>query len=138
MTAVSPIIDTGSKLLTIKPRLQVRRRNQPERALQCALVEHLQWRAPTDLWWAHYPSGGRRSRITGAILKSMGARAGVPDLLIVSQGRLFAMELKSDRGKLSPVQRETHVAMRKAGAVIGTAGTIDEALDLLGEWGLLR
>jgi hypothetical protein len=117
---------------------QVRRRQQPERALQIALVGHLQWRAPPDLWWAHYPSGGRRSRIAGAILKGMGARAGVPDLLIVSRGRLFAMELKSDRGRLSPVQRETHAAMRKAGVVIGVAGDIDQALDLLGEWGLLQ
>jgi hypothetical protein len=29
------------------------------------------------------------------------------------------------------------VKARKAGAVIGTAGTIDEALDLLTEWGVL-
>jgi hypothetical protein len=116
----------------------MKRRQQPERALQVALVEHLQWRASPDLWWAHYPSGGRRSRIAGAILKGMGARAGVPDLLLVSRGRLFAMELKSDRGRLSPVQRETHAAMRKAGVVIGVAGNIDQALDLLGEWGLLQ
>jgi hypothetical protein len=117
---------------------QVRRRQQPERALQIALVGHLQWRAPPDLWWAHYPSGGRRSRIAGAILKGMGARAGVPDLLLVSRGKLFAIELKSDHGRLSPVQRETHAAMRKAGVVIGVAGDIDQALGLLDTWGLIR
>jgi hypothetical protein len=96
-------------------------------------------RAPAGTWWAHYPSGGRRSRITGAVLKDMGAKPGVPDLLIVSRGRLFGLELKNGtRGRLSPAQVATPEELRRAGAVIGTAGTVDEALDLLCEWGLLR
>jgi hypothetical protein len=69
----------------------------------------------------------------------MGAKPGVPDVLIVSRGRLFGLELKNGmRGRLSPTQVAAHDEMREAGAVIGTAGTIDEALDLLCEWGLLR
>jgi hypothetical protein len=112
-------------------------RNQPERAIQVALIEHLSWRAPPDLWWCHYPSGGRRSRLTGAVLKGMGTKAGVPDLLIVKNGRLFGLELKADRGRLSAAQVATHAEMRKAGAVIGVAGSMDDALSLLGEWGLL-
>jgi hypothetical protein len=114
-----------------------RRRQQPERALTRAVVEHLAWRAP-HVWFSHFPAGGRRTRIAGAILKGMGTKAGVPDLLLVSQGRLFGLELKNGtRGRLSDAQVETHAAMRKAGAVTGTAGTIDEALDLLTEWGVL-
>jgi hypothetical protein len=71
-------------------------------------------------------------------LKGLGTRSGVPDLLILSHGRLFALELKNGRrGRLSPAQITTHAEMRKAGAVIGTAGTIDEALAILGEWGIL-
>jgi hypothetical protein len=115
----------------------IRRRQQPERAIQIALIEHLQWRAPPDVFWTHFPAGGRRSRVAGALLKGMGTKPGVPDLLIVRYGRIFGVELKADRGRLSPAQIETHAAMRAAGAVIGTAGTIDEALDLLTEWGVL-
>jgi hypothetical protein len=115
-----------------------RRRSQPERKIQVAVVNHLAWRASPDVWWTHFPAGGRRSRITGAILKGMGTRVGVPDLLIVSRGKLFALELKAERGRLSPVQRETHAAMLEAGAVIGVAGNVDQAIDLLTEWGLLR
>jgi hypothetical protein len=123
----------------MSPRRLPRRREQPERAIQVALVEHLAWRTPPGTWWTHFPAGGRRSRVAGAILKGMGAKPGVPDILLLSQGRLFGLELKAGtKGRLSDTQVETHAAMRNAGAVIGTAGTIDEALDLLAEWGLLR
>jgi hypothetical protein len=115
------------------------RRAQPERANQVALIEHLTWRAPPGVWWTHFPAGGKRSRITGAILKAMGAKAGVPDLLLLSQGRLFGLELKNGtKGRLSDTQVATHAEMRKAGAVIGTAGTVDEAVELLTEWGIFR
>jgi hypothetical protein len=113
------------------------RRQQPERQLQAALVEHLQWRAPPDVWWTHFPAGGRRSRITGAILKAMGAKPGVPDILLLARGRLFGLELKSERGRLSSIQVSTHSEMRRAGAVVGTAGSVDEALELLRAWGIL-
>jgi hypothetical protein len=133
------IVEPSSKFNAEALRRAPRRREQPERALQLSLVEHLAWRAQPGTWWTHFPAGGRRSRIAGAILKGMGAKPGVPDILLLSQGRLFGLELKAgDRGRLSPAQTATHAEMRNAGAVIGTAGTIDEALDLLAEWGVLR
>jgi hypothetical protein len=114
-------------------------RAQPERGLTVAVGELLTWGAKPGTWWTHFPAGGKRSVITGAILKAMGTRRGVPDLLVVFDGRLFGLELKNGRrGKLSPAQVECQAALRAAGAVVGVAGTIDEALDLLTEWGLLR
>jgi hypothetical protein len=118
--------------------LGARKRRQPERELQRALIDHLSWRAPSGTWWTHFPAGGRRSRVTGAILKSMGTKPGCPDIFILSYGKLFGLELKAGRNGLSPAQIETHAAMRAAGAVIGTAGTLDDALAILSEWGLLR
>jgi hypothetical protein len=116
---------------------QSKRRQQPERAIQCAIVEHLTWRASADVWWSHFPAGGRRNVIDGSILKRMGTKAGTPDLLIVARGRLFGLELKSGRGRLSAAQKDCHAALRRAGAVIGVAGDVDQALDLLGEWGIV-
>jgi hypothetical protein len=115
-------------------RVMPRSRAQSERDL----IQHLRLRAPAGTFWTHFPAGCRRSRVTGAILKGMGARAGVPDLLIVRDGRLFVLELKAGRGGLSDTQRETHAEMRAAGAVIGTASGIDEAVDTLVEWGIIR
>jgi hypothetical protein len=115
-----------------------RRRQQPERVLTGDAIELIGWRAP-HVWVTHFPSGGKRSRITGAILKKMGTRAGVPDLLLICEGRIFGIELKNGtRGRLSDAQIATHSAMRRAGAIIGVAGTLGEVNDLLSEWGITR
>jgi hypothetical protein len=55
-------------------------RVQPERAVQLAVLGQIRWRAP-HVGVAHYPVGGRRSRIL-ARLKSMGTKAAVPGLLV--------------------------------------------------------
>lgn len=53
------------------------------------------------------PNGGARSKITGAILKAEGVRAGVPDLFVcVPRGGFHGLylELKSPIGRLRPDQ----------------------------------
>jgi hypothetical protein len=111
-----------------------RHRAQPERGLMDTVGELLTWRARAGTWWTHFPAGVERSAISGALLKAMGT--GVPDSLLVSEGR-FGLEMKNGtRGRLSPAQVATYAAMREAGAVVGTAG-VDEAVSLLQEWGVL-
>jgi hypothetical protein len=65
-------------------------------------------------------------------------RAGTPDILLAAGGRLFGLELKRSGGRLSDAQKLCHEEMRSAGAVVGVAAGVDEALSLLAEWGLLR
>ena len=114
------------------------RRRQLEAQLQRAILEHLRWRGVPGLFVSHYPAGGWRSSIEAAILKGLGVTPGVPDLLILHQGKLHALELKSARGRLTTVQAETQHRMRVAGALAATAIGIDEALERLEAWGLLR
>src|SRR5262249_8814671 len=92
------------------------RRQQPERVLQTALVEHLRLRGRDGVLWLHVPNGGSRDIREAANLKRMGALAGASDLLLFRPGvcphcgsaRLegFALELKSDGGRLTDAQRE--------------------------------
>jgi hemin uptake protein HemP len=89
-------------------------------------------------WWCHYPAGGWRSPIEAAILKSLGTVAGVPDLLIVHRGQLYALELKTKYGRLTQTQIDTQARLRAAGAMVATAVEIDAALAQLEQWQLLR
>ena len=51
------------------------------------------------------PNGGQRSAITGAILKKTGALAGVSDLIIVLEGRVVFVEVKTPTGRQQDTQK---------------------------------
>jgi hypothetical protein len=85
----------------------------------------------------HPANGGWRSRIEAAILKGLGVRAGVPDVIVVKDGRTYALELKSPGGRLTAAQNAAHAALRAAGATVVTSYSLDDAISMLEEWGLL-
>lgn len=114
------------------------KRNRPEQSLQRIVLEHICWRAVPGLFCFHVPNGGFRTAIEAAIFKSVGLIPGIPDLLFIYSGRLYALELKAKGGRLSSTQAETHERMRRAGAIVATATGIDEALGYLELWQLIR
>lgn len=110
-----------------------------EDQVQFAVVQHLRWLGRPDISWWHHPAGGWRALATGARLKALGARAGLPDILVLIDGRLHGLELKRERGgRLSAAQIAMHAELRAAGAVISTARGLDEALTILQAWGALK
>jgi hypothetical protein len=115
-----------------------RRRNRPEDIIQRAVFEHLALRSTPGVFAFHPANGGWRSRIEAAILKGLGVRAGVPDIIAVRDGRTYGLEVKTPGGRLSAAQRSAHAALRAAGATVATAWGLDDALKTLEAWGLLR
>src|SRR5262245_1309253 len=115
-----------------------RRRKRPEDAIQRAVLQHLYARAPREAYWFAVPNGGGRSPIEAAILKGLGVRAGVPDLIIVYGGKTYGLELKADGNKPTKLQIEAQDAMRAAGAEVAVAVDLDAALACLEGWQLLK
>jgi hypothetical protein len=133
----SPTASAKSRLLetTAEPKRRPQvKREQPEHQ---AFVQHLHLRLRPPTFFFHPPMGGKRSAITGALMKSLGARAGMPDVMLITGGKIYGVELKAPGGRLSPVQKECHEALRAAGCTIGVACGLDEGLALLETWGLL-
>ena len=91
------------------------RRNRPEDSIQRAVCEHLRTRGSAGLVWWHAPNGGKRNRIEAAILKGLGVRAGVSDLIAVHQGRAFALELKAEGSRPTEAQLQFIDDFRVAG-----------------------
>jgi hypothetical protein len=114
------------------------RRARPEQQLQKAVLDHLRWRAVPGTFAFHPATGGARSPIEARILKTQGVVAGVPDVIILHDGKAYGLELKATGGQLSPAQRECHERMRAAGAEVATAVGIDTALSQLAEWRLFK
>jgi hypothetical protein len=113
-------------------------RKHSEQLIQRAVMDHLRWRAPPGVFAFAVPNGGWRSAIEAAIFKGIGVIAGIPDVLILHDGHCYALELKSERGRLTDVQRLTHGRMREAGAHVATVYGLDEALAQLADWRLLK
>jgi hypothetical protein len=109
-----------------------------EDAIQRAVFEHLRVRAAPRVFAFHPANGGYRRPIEAAVLKGLGVRAGVPDVIAVHEGRCYGLELKVPGGRPSELQLATIAAMEAAGAYCCIAEGLDRALAALEAWGLLR
>ena len=129
---------------SITPQEQYRRallaksRLKEEEAIHRAVVELLQVSAVPGVAWTHMPAGEVRPISTGKKLKAMGTKPGWPDLLFVRDGRFYGLELKPDGGRLSPAQIAAHEELRRAGASIAVAYGLDDAIETLKGWELIR
>jgi hypothetical protein len=109
-----------------------------EQATQRALFAHIRTRGVANLFAFHPWAGGWRSPVEARIMAGAGVRAGLPDVIVIHQGRVFGLELKAEGGKLSTAQQTAHEQLRAAAAEFATAIGIDEALAQLEAWELLR
>jgi hypothetical protein len=76
------------------------------------------------------PLGGG-GRLRGAMLKGVGVKPGLPDILILDGGRALWLELKSTHGKVSAAQRDTHALLRRAKSPVGVVRNLDEVITFL-------
>jgi hypothetical protein len=111
---------------------------RPEQEIHKAVVAHLKARSEPKVFFWHTPNEGKRGWVNAAALKAMGMTAGVPDLLILKAGQLYALELKAPSGRLMPSQRGVMERMMECGALVAVARSIDEALVTLEFWGILK
>jgi hypothetical protein len=109
-----------------------------ESQIQRAVFQHLRQRGTPGVFAFHPANGGFRKPVEAAIFKGLGVVPGVPDVIVIKKGWCYALELKSEKGKISPKQEEALAALEAAGAVCGVAYGLDHALTRLAQWGLLR
>jgi hypothetical protein len=79
-------------------------------------------------WFTTFPADGatRRGRI--------GLKRGVPDILIVHEGRAYWIELKAARGRVSNEQQLTMCAIEAAGARAYVCRSLDDVIIGLRCW----
>jgi hypothetical protein len=81
-------------------------------------------------WFTTFPADGatRRGRI--------GLKRGVPDILIVHDGRAYWIELKAARGRVSADQGRTLLAIEAAGARAYVCRALDDVIIGLRCWAI--
>src|SRR5262249_14523522 len=112
-------------------------RRRPEAAIQRAVFQHLRARASPGVFAFHPANGGYRKPVEAAIMKGLGVKPGVPDVIAIHNGRCFAIELKAEGGRATDKQLACIAALREAGAFTCIAEGLDRALACLEGWGLL-
>lgn len=79
---------------------------QDEHGIQVAIMQFLDRALPSSCYAFAVPNGGKRDRITGAILKREGVKAGVADIIVMRNPGLCALiEVKTAKGSLSNSQK---------------------------------
>jgi hypothetical protein len=114
------------------------REHLSEEAIQRAVVSHYRRRAAPNTFMFSVPNGGFRRPVDAAILKATGTTPGVPDTIWIRNGRIYAMELKAEGGRVSAAQLATMAQMRAAGATVAVGVGLDAAIAVLEDFGLLR
>jgi hypothetical protein len=120
---------------------------QKEVTFHIQLVSMLRHCIRPDVIWRHVPNGEHRERRTAAKLKAMGVLPGSADLefhwceldgLNRKRRRVLHLELKADKGRLSDTQATFALAVKLLGDEYHIVRSIDEAVKIVGELGLIR
>lgn len=77
----------------------------------------------------HSPNGGYRTAYEGKAFKSMGTRAGFPDLIfLLPRGKhpFLCIEFKTDKGRQTESQKAYQSAVESVGAVYAVCRSFDE------------
>ena len=111
-----------------------------EDRLQAALWQYIQLTKHKDVLCFAVPNGGSRNVIEAVKLKRMGVTPGVSDLLLFHDNKSFALELKTEKGKVSEHQDEFLAAWRDTGDSFfaAVAHGFDNAVEILRAWGLIK
>lgn len=110
-----------------------------ELSLQVFTAQFLTLSAADSVMWYAVPNGEYRSKRTGAKLKRMGVRAGVPDFaLVLPGGQAAFLELKTPKGRLSKAQKDLRPEIERSGAYYEVADTSEQVIGILRAWGAVR
>ena len=118
----------------------MKRRGTPEADLQRSVVIALRFALPKTAIIHHCanevtepgPRGAKRQ----AILVGMGVHPGFADLIVLCDGRVLFLELKSLKGKLRPDQEAFRDSVLAQGFGWALVRSLDDALGALADHGL--
>ena len=117
----------------------MKRRGTPEADLQRAVVVALRFALPKGAIIHHcvneVTEAGPRGAKRQAILVGMGVHPGFAALVILCDGRVLFLELKSLKGKLSPAQEAFRDAVLAQGFGWALVRSLDNALGALADHG---
>jgi len=118
------------------PKVARKITKRPEEDLQKAVVRFLWGARPDCQFFATTNQKGRRSTTEMRVLKAMGARAGVADLVFYRGGFIGFIELKAAKGTQSPAQEQFQAECDASGVPYMVCRSLAEVEGALKGWGV--
>ncbi|GEM17993.1 hypothetical protein [Gluconobacter oxydans] len=87
-------------------------------------------------FWCSIEHRNARNRLEGALRKSRGVVAGIPDIQIGYQGRTYWIELKRHDGSRSKAQKALHPVLEACGQPVGLCRSPEEVFGFLKKHGV--
>lgn len=112
----------------------MRRSEDTEQIHVCNWAAWNENRYPELKWLHHIPNGGSRNRAEAVKLKQMGVKSGVSDLCLPYPKGIYCglyIEMKYDKGRHQPSQKEFLTDMAAAGHYVATCYTARDAVEVL-------
>lgn len=100
---------------------------------QCTFFKWVGYAYPKKLVFA-IPNGGNRDKITGAMLKREGVKAGIPDIMVASANGEYHglfVEMKSKNGKMSESQKTIKAQLEYEGYKVDVCHSWEEAKEIV-------
>lgn len=117
----------------------MKKRRTPEADAQRAIVSVLRAVLPKGAIVHHSANEvrtcGELARQSQAILVGMGVHPGFSDLLVISEGRVLFLEVKSKTGRLRPAQQAFREDVTRQGFGWALVRSVDDAILALREHG---
>jgi hypothetical protein len=111
---------------------------RPEDAIQRCVFQHIRARGVPGLVAIHVGNGGYRRPAEARIMSGLGVVPGVPDVLLWHDSKSFALEIKSETGKLSEHQTLMLTRLENAGVSTAVCHGLDASIKCLEGWKLLK
>lgn len=111
-----------------------------EEIMQGMIMTWARWneaKYPALKWLYHTPNGGLRDKATASKLKRMGAKPGIPDLLLhmpSGEHRGLAIELKYGANKPTKDQDAWLMHLSKQGYFVNVCYTYDDAIKIIEDY----
>ena len=108
----------------------------PEQIVHKSIVTFLELALTPPDFYTTFPSGGG-GKVRGALLKSLGLKTGVGDILLIKafSGRAYWLEVKPGKLKAKDYQKAMHIRLALAGSETAVVHNIVETHDALVAWG---
>lgn len=114
-------------------------RQQPasEDALQAQCVDLLAYCLPPDVFWTAIQPRPFKSKAAAGMAKRLGAKAGIPDIIVLCDGEFIGIELKNGKAGRQSVQQKARAReIFASGGKYFVARSVDEFVDILRDCGV--